>query len=218
MFERFINCIVPFHIVCLLRYTASCIHPVLILHSSGAHPTFILHSSFLYPGVYPLCMSCLCPVYIRHSSGVHPAPNPFYHLRSNLTFGRILPRILEQVLCPRYSTFYPFLLHSISFHLSMFERFMICIVSFLLCVFYDTLHPAFIRCSSDTQSGVYPVCIPAYILCISGVCPVYIRRAPDVHSFLSSSVDSYLRSILTADSRTSLVPAILHFLSIFITL
>jgi hypothetical protein len=87
MFERFMNYIVSFSYC--VSFTIHCVR----------------HSSFLYPGVYPLCMSCLCLVYIRHSSGVHPAPNPFYHLRSNLTFGTILPRILEQVLCLRYSTF-----------------------------------------------------------------------------------------------------------------
>jgi hypothetical protein len=75
MFERFMNCIVSFHIVCRLRYTAS-----------GAHPVCIL-----------VCILCVS----RHSSGTQS----FLHLRSNLTFGQILPRILEQVLCPRYSTF-----------------------------------------------------------------------------------------------------------------
>ena len=69
----------------------------------------------------------------------------------------------------------------------MFERFMICIVSF------------------------HMVCRLRYT---PSAC---IRRAPDVQSFLSSSVKSYLRSNLTADYRTSPVPAILHFLSIFIT-
>jgi hypothetical protein len=67
--------------------------------------------------------------------------------------------------------------------------------------------PTFIS-SSSTRSSL---CIPAYVLCMSCVCPVYVRRAPDVQSFLSSSVKSYLRSYLTADYRTSLVPAILHF-------
>jgi hypothetical protein len=55
--------------------------------------------------VYVLCMSCVCTVYVLCMYCVYPAPNPFYIFRSNLTFGHILPRILEQVLCPRYSTF-----------------------------------------------------------------------------------------------------------------
>jgi hypothetical protein len=60
--------------------------------------------SFVYL-LYILCMSCVYPLYILCISCVCPAPNPFYIFRSNLTFGQILPRILEQVLCPRYSTF-----------------------------------------------------------------------------------------------------------------
>jgi hypothetical protein len=51
------------------------------------------------------------------------------------------------------------------------------------------------------------------LACILPCIPACIR-----HPFRStSSVQSYLRSYLTADSRTSLVPAMFHFLSIFIT-
>ena len=101
-----------------LRYTPSfTIHSVLhqISRTSVLYSTFlllILHS-FLHPSrrlsfvylLYILRISCIYPVYILCISCVHPAPIPFYHLRSNLTFGLILPRIIEQVLCPRYSTF-----------------------------------------------------------------------------------------------------------------
>ncbi len=138
MFERFMICILSFHIVCRLRYT---------------------------------------------TYGVHPTCIPFYHLRSNLTFGHILPRILEQVLCLRYSTFLSLFITFIPFHsISMFERFINCIVSFLLCVFYDTIlmhaHPG----------------LPSR--CVSRLCPACTR-----HPFRStSSVISYLRSNLTADS------------------
>ena len=86
----------------------------------------------------------------------------------------------------------------------MFERFMKCIVSlFIRCVFNDTLH----------QSDIYPT----YIRHISGVhprvYPVYIRHP--IRS--TSSVEFYLRSDLTADYRTSLVPAMSHFYFLFIT-
>jgi len=47
--------------------------------------------------------------YTRRASGTHSV----LHLRSNLTFGAILPRILEQVPCPRCSTF---ILFFITFH------------------------------------------------------------------------------------------------------
>jgi len=236
MFERFINCIVSFHIVCLLRYTASGAHPAFILHSSCIHPTFILHSSCIHPFCILVCILCVCPVYIRHSSGtqsflsssvnsylryyltadsrtspvpaishffipfyyfhlqmferfincivsfhivcrlrytpsgIHPAPSPFYHLRSNLTFGPILPRILEQVLCLRYSTF-----------LSTFITFIY-------------------RCSRDLWIALYrSYCVSFTIqyLCTPipafhpSVYPVYVRRAPGTHSVL------HLRSILT---------------------
>ena len=81
--------------------------------------------------------------------------------------------------------------------------------------------PAYILASFRTQS---PTCIPR---CVSSVCilGVYPRCVSSVciqactrRAFRStSSVQSYLRSNLTADSRTSLVPAMFHFLSIFIT-
>jgi len=81
----------------LLFYSSSCIH-------SCTHPgvclLFIFCISCVYP-VYILCISCVYPVYILRAPGTHSV----LHLRSNLTFGTILPRILEQVLCPRYSTF-----------------------------------------------------------------------------------------------------------------
>jgi hypothetical protein len=141
MFERFINYIVPFHIVCRLRYTAS-----------GAHPVCIL-----------VCILCVS----RHSSGVHSTCSPFYHLRYYLTFGRILPRIIEQVLCLRYSTFYPFLLLSFIDVREIYD--LHCIL--LYCVSF-TIH-CILR-----ASGAHPFCILVSILC---VCPVYVLSISDIH-------------------------------------
>jgi hypothetical protein len=52
-------------------------------------PVLILHSSCIHPFCIPVCILCVS----RHSSGVHPTRIPFYHLRSNLTFGLILPSV-----------------------------------------------------------------------------------------------------------------------------
>ena len=60
---------------------------------------------------------------IQRTSSVHPAPYPFYHLRSDFTFGTILPPIIEQSCARDTPLLFPFLLHSISFHFLMFERF-----------------------------------------------------------------------------------------------
>jgi len=142
-------------------------------------PTFISSSSTrssLCIPAYVLCMSCVCPVYVRHP--FRSTSSVESYLRSYLTADSrtsLVPAILH------------FFIHFYYFHLQMFERFMNCIVSF------------------------HMVCRLRYT---PSAC---IRRAPDVQSFLSSSVKSYLRSNLTADYRTSPVPAILHFLSIFIT-
>ena len=82
--------------------------------------------------------------------------------------------------------------------------------------------PAYILASFRTQS---PTCIPGvHPRCVSPVCipGVYPRCAPVIHPACirhpirsTSSVQSYLRSYLTADFRTSLVPAIFHFYSLF---
>ena len=189
---------------------------------------------------YILRMSCVCPVYVLCMSGVHPTctrravrstSSVKSYLRSNLTAdSRTSP---VPAIFHFYSLFY-------YFHLQMFERFMNCIVPFhIVCRLRYTssytqscIHPAFILHSSCTHpvlilhsSCIHPFCIlvcilcvcPVYVLSMSCLCPVYIRRAPDVQSFLSSSVKSYLRSNLTADSRTNLVPAIFHFFILFIT-
>jgi hypothetical protein len=90
---------------------------------------------------------------------------------------------------------------------------------FIWCVFNDTPRhyasiPAYIPgvhrgIIPHTIPDVYPRCVSS--VCIPGVHPSFIR-----HPFRStSSVDSYLRSNLTADSRTSLVPAMFHFYSLF---
>jgi len=131
--------------------------------SSCTHPTFIRCSSDIHPFCILVSMSRVCPVYIRHSSGTHSflSSSVQSYLRSYLTADyrtSPVPAILH------------FFIHSYYFHLQMFERFINCIVSFLLCVFYDTI-------LMHAHPGVYPA-----------VYPVYIRRAPDVHSFLSSSV------------------------------
>jgi hypothetical protein len=133
----------------------------------GVHPGIIPHT---IPDVYPRCVSPVCipgvhPSFIRRAPDVHSV----LHLRSILTFGQILPRILEQVLCPRCSTFISIFITFIPFHsISMFERFMICIVYlFILCVFNDTPRhyasiPAYIpgvhpRCASRHNSGTQSV-------------------------------------------------------------
>ena len=136
----------------------------------GVHPGIIPHT---IPDVYPRCASrCVS----RHNSGTQSV----LHLRSNLTFGQILPRILEQVLCPRCSTFILFFITFIPFHsISMFERFMNCIVSFhMVCrLRYTasfTIHLAIMHQSGvhprrapgvhpGVHSGVHPTCIPFYI-------------------------------------------------------
>jgi hypothetical protein len=285
MFERFMNCIVPFHMVCLLRYTASStkslehLYYILLFYSSSCiHPAFILHSSCIHP-VCILSTSCIHPVCIlstsRHSSGtqsflsssvlsylryyltadsrtspvpaifhffilfyyfiismferfmicivsfhfvcllwyttsrlhpvIHPAPNPFYHLRSYLTFGTILPRILEQVLCLRYSTSFSLF---ITFHFSMFERFMKCIVSFSYCVSFTIQYlctpipppiPAFIPHSSRPPSqhssrrvscvctAPYPFFHLRYYLTFGTILPLILEQVlcPRYSTFLS---------------------------------
>jgi hypothetical protein len=74
MFERFMNCIVSFHMVCRLRYTASfTIHRV--VYDTPRHYASIRRPSpGVYPGVYP---------------GTTPAPIPFY------IFGRFLPSVIS---------------------------------------------------------------------------------------------------------------------------
>ena len=93
----------------------------------GVYPRRVSSACIL--GVHPRCVSSVCT---RHSSGTQSV----LHLRSILTFGQILPRILEQVRCPRYPTFIPFLL------LSFIDVREICyciVYLFILCVFYDTV-------------------------------------------------------------------------------
>jgi hypothetical protein len=117
------------HTVCLLRYNVSFTIHLAIMHQSGDHPrrpspAYIpgVHPRRPSPGVYPRCVS-------RHNSGTHSV----LYLRSILTFGHILPRILEQVLCPRCSTFLSIFITFIPFHsISMFERFMKYNVSFTI--------------------------------------------------------------------------------------
>jgi hypothetical protein len=129
--------------VLCLRY--STFYPFLLLSFIDVREIYELHCILSY-GVSLTIHSVRC------SSGVHPTCIPFYHLRSNLTFGHILPRILEQVLCPRYSTFYPFLLLSFTDVREIYE--LHCILSYGVSF---TIHC--VRCSS----GVHPTCIPFYI-------------------------------------------------------
>jgi hypothetical protein len=100
-------------------------HFLTILHSSVIHPVyffcvFLLCISSVYPGVHP---------------GVHPGTHSVLHLRSNFTFGTILPRILEQVPCPRYSTFILFFItfHFIPYYVvrEIYRLFMVTFLSFL---------------------------------------------------------------------------------------
>jgi hypothetical protein len=179
MFERFMICIVSFHFVCRLRYTTSGTksleHPYYILHfysSSCIHPVCILHSSRLHP----VCIPSFIPSASRLHPVIHPAPNPFFHLRYYLTFGTILPRILEQVLCLRYSTSFSFF---ITFHFSMFERFMICIVSFSYCVSFT------IQYLCTPIPAPHPSIHP-------GVYPVYVRHP--IPSFIFGRILPSVRS------------------------
>ncbi len=215
MFERFMICIVSFHMVCLLRYTASfTIHcvvydtlrrlrytPSFTIHSvvydtlrpapnlsniciifyfftphlafiPAPIPAFIFCISCVYP-VYILCISCVYPVYILCISGVHPAPIPFY------IFGLILPSVLSyrgflNKSCARdIPLLFPFLLLSFIDVREIYK--LHCILSY--CVSF-TIHC--VRCSSFLYPGVYPLCILSFI-----------RRAPGTHSVL------HLRSNLT---------------------
>jgi hypothetical protein len=133
MFERFMNCIVPFHMVCLLRYTASStkslehLYYILLFYSSSCiHPAFILHSSCIHP-VCILSTSCIHPVCIlstsRHSSGTQSflSSSVLSYLRYYLT--------ADSRTSPVPAIFHFFILFYY-FIISMFERFMICIVSF----------------------------------------------------------------------------------------
>jgi hypothetical protein len=163
---------------------------------------YILPASDTQSGVYPVCipayilsMSCLYPVYVRHSSGVHPTCSPFYHLRSYFTFGHILPRILEQVLCPRYSTFLSIF---ISFIIDVREIYKLhCILSYGVSF---TIH--YIRRASRRASGVHPT---------------FIRRAPDVQSFLHLRSNLTFGTILPRILEQVLCPRYSTFLSFFIT-
>jgi hypothetical protein len=193
MFERFMNCIVSFHMVCRLRYTASCtkslehLYYILLFYSSSCiHPVCIL-----------VCILCVS----RHSSGTQSflyLPVESY-LRSYLTADSRtspVPAILHFFI-----HFYPFLLLSFLDVREIYE--LHCTLSY--CVSF-TIH--YILHSSD----IHPFCILVCILC---VCPVYVLSISGTPSFLSSSVLSYLRSYLTADSWTSPVPAISHFFILF---
>jgi hypothetical protein len=199
------NCIVSFHMVCRLRYTAYGVHP-------DIHPAFILSASrrisCVCP-VYVLSMSCVCPVYIRHSSGVHSTCSPFYHLRSILTFGLILPRILEQVLCPRYSTFYPFLLLSFTDVREIYK--LHCIVLTVCRIRYNTY-------ARPSRPSI-PVCIPPYIPSISGVHPapipfyIFGQFLPSVESYRGFLNKSRARDTPFLDLRDITLLAFYFFLS-----
>ena len=144
--------------MCPLRYIASSTksleHPYYILHFSSFfnHFAFIRHTSRVF-------LLCISSVYPGVHPGVHSGTHSVLHLRSYLTFGTILPRILEQVPCPRCSTFILFFitfhfipLHSISFHILLFERFMKYNVSFhMVCRL------------RYTTPGVHPAPIPFFI-------------------------------------------------------
>ena len=156
---------------------------------------------------------------IRSSSSV------VFYLRYDLTADyrtSPVPAILHF-----YFLFIP--LHSISFHFLMFERFMI------QCILYDTSHK-----SLEHTTLIY--IISGFKLSFLHTILFYIRRLlicncthssilPALHpsyfrSFLSyfphpilstSAVVFYRRYDLTADYRTSPVPAISTFISFFIT-
>jgi hypothetical protein len=90
-----------------VSFTIHCVQHQ-ISRTSILYSTFFIHFAFIRhtSRVFLLCISSVYP-------GVHSGTHSVLHLRSYLTFGTILPRILEQVLCPRYSTF---ILFFITFH------------------------------------------------------------------------------------------------------
>jgi len=113
-----------------------------------------------------MCPFIWCVFYDTLHTTCIPTCTPA-HLRSNLTFGAILPRIIEQVPCPRYSTF-----------LSLFITFIyrcsrdLCsaLYPFIWCVVYDTLHTACI-----------PACIPAHLrsyLTFGTILPRILEQVP----------------------------------------
>jgi hypothetical protein len=113
-----------------------------------------------------------------------------------------------------------FFIHFYYFHLRMFERFMKYYVSFHMVCLLRYTSPLCIN------PGVHRGIIPHTILGVhprrtSPACvrPV-IHPAPNpfyIFGPILPSVISYLRSYLTADYRTSPVPAMFHFYSLFIT-
>ena len=160
-----------------------------------------------------------------HQSGTQSVLHP----RSYSTFGTILPPIIEQVLCPRSPLLFTFFITFISFHNLMFERFII------QCILYDTSHKSlehttliyiisgfklsflhtilfYIRrllICNCTHSSILPALHPSYFRSFLSYFPHPIRS--------TSSVVFYRRYDLTADYRTSPVPAISTFIYIFIT-
>jgi len=184
----------------------------------GVHPGIIPHTiPDVYPpvcilGVYPRCVSSVC-IQACTRRAFRSTSSVQSYLRSNLTADSrtsLVPAMFHFLSI--FITFIPF--HSIS----MFERFMNCIVSFhMVCrLRYNvsfTIHLAIMHQSGDHPRRPSPAYIPGVHprrpspVCIPVCIPAQLR-----HPFRSiSSVLSYLRSYLTADSRTSLVPAIFHF-------
>ena len=74
------------------------------------------------------------------------------HLRSNFTFGTILPPIIEQVLCPRSTTFFPFLL---LYNYNVREIYEMHCIVLILCVFNDTIPMPCIQRTSSTLSVLH---------------------------------------------------------------
>jgi len=158
------------------------------MHQSGDHP--------------PVCI----PAQLRHP--IRSISSVQSYLRSDLTADfRTSP---VPAIFHFYFHFYYF--HSISFHIDVREIYEV------QCVLYDTLRPAPNLSNIHIIFYIFhPFCIhPSYIPCISSVYFFCVSRRAFRHPFRStSSVISYLRYNLTADSRTSPVPAILHFYSLF---
>jgi hypothetical protein len=106
---------------------------------------------------------------------IHPAPNPFYNPRSYYTFGKILPRIIEQSCARDIPLLFPFLL---LYNYDVREICYCIVFLFILCVFNDTPQPtAAIR----HTSGTHPAPNPAYFRHTSGTHPAHIRRTSGVH-------------------------------------
>ena len=130
------------------------------LHHYAPIRHIIPHISAIFPSYFRR-ISCVYPVYILAYILCISGTQSVLHLRSNFTFGTILPPIIEQVLCPRSPLLFTFLLHSISFHNLMFEKFIIQCILMHQSGTQSVLHPR----SNFTFGTILPPIIEQ-VLCL----------------------------------------------------